>query len=198
VSDAAATVAGAPVRGSAASADASASGDFAAAVGAARAASAASGASPGTDTGTTPLPGVSSQIVSVLAPLRTSAGGTQTVTIVLHPDELGDVRATITVSGDQTTVRLVASTSEATSALRASLPDLQSGLSSDGQRSTILLGDPGSNGSTAEHEAQDGAAYEAGTPGAPSGPSPGAALSVGMRAPAIAGSATHHLLDVRI
>jgi flagellar hook-length control protein FliK len=79
------------------------------------------------------------------------------VTIVLHPAELGDVRATVTVNGDQTTVRLVATTAQGAAALKASLGDLQSGLGQNGQRSAVLLGDSsGSSGSKTGSGGSDG------------------------------------------
>src|SRR5262249_27380759 len=51
------------------------------------------------------LPGVASQLTTVLSPLRHGANGTQTLTIALHPDGLGAVRATVTIDENQLVVR---------------------------------------------------------------------------------------------
>jgi flagellar hook-length control protein FliK len=147
--------------------------------------------------GQSQLPGVASQLVSVLSPLRTGPGGTQSVTVLLHPAELGDVRATVTVSGDQVTVRLLASTTEGASALRSALPDLHSGLSQDGQRSTVLLGDPGAgDATTSKGETDGGATYESATPG--TAPAPLDTAPVAASAHPIATATVHRLLDIRL
>jgi flagellar hook-length control protein FliK len=98
---------------------------------------------------TTDVPGVAGQLVDVLSPPRPTAGGTYTVTIALHPDELGEVRATVTAGDDQVTVRLVASTGDGDDALRQALPQLHAGLSAGGQRTTVTVGGRG-QGSSAE------------------------------------------------
>ncbi|HUY30729.1 MAG TPA: flagellar hook-length control protein FliK [Acidimicrobiales bacterium] len=151
--------------------------------------------------GESTLPGVASQIVSVLSPLRTTPAGAQSVTILLHPAELGDVRATVTISADQVTVRLVATTSAGSDALRAALPELQSGLAHDGQSATVVLGDPGSgtswSGSHDPHDASDAARSDSGGEPQPGGDRaavpPPAGPAASHRAPS-----AHRLLDVRL
>jgi flagellar hook-length control protein FliK len=87
------------------------------------------------------LPGVASQLVTMLSPLRALPGGGQVVTIGLHPQELGVVRATIVASADQVTVRLDAATDAGRQALRQALPELGQHLSSTGQRAVVVLAD---------------------------------------------------------
>jgi flagellar hook-length control protein FliK len=126
--------------------------------------------------------------------------GTQTVTVMLHPEDLGDVRATLTVSNNEVTVRLVASTSEGANAIRSAMPDLQSGLSQDGQHSTVLLGDPsGGNAFGRQSDPEAGTAYERASAAASQS---GTGESVqSLSTPAVSGpgtTSTHRLLDVRL
>jgi flagellar hook-length control protein FliK len=79
------------------------------------------------------MPGVAGQLVDVLSPPRATAGGTYTVTIALHPEELGEVRATVTAGEDQVTVRLVAATGDGDDALRQALSQLHADLSVGGR-----------------------------------------------------------------
>jgi flagellar hook-length control protein FliK len=97
--------------------------------------------------GTTSLPGVASQLVSVIAPLRNSPGGTQSLTIALYPEGLGTVRATFTFDQQQLLVRLAPSSSAGESAIRAALPELHAGLSENSDRRPLVLVEPGSSGS---------------------------------------------------
>lgn len=157
------------------------------------------GAAPTPSSQSNQLPGVASQIVSVLSPLRTAPTGTQTVTIVLHPAELGDVRATVIVNNDQVTVRLVASTPEGTSALRSALPDLRSGLSADGQRSTVVLGDPGASSfGTGQGGPGSGAGYQAEPAVPPRLRSFDATAPLTAPEHTVARGTLHRLLDVRL
>jgi flagellar hook-length control protein FliK len=86
------------------------------------------------------LPGVTSQLLSVIAPLRQTPAGGQTLTIALHPAGLGEVRVSMTVTDGQTTVRLIASTPEGANAIRGSLGSLESGLSDGRQQAHVFLG----------------------------------------------------------
>jgi hypothetical protein len=121
------------------------------------------------ETAPSQLPGVASQLVSVLAPLRSAPSGTQSLTISLHPADLGSVQATVVLHDGMLTVRLVASTPAGAAALHASLPDLQHGLEEGGQRSSVQLGDPGSgnlgNGSPGSGDpGSSGSQYATGQP----------------------------------
>jgi len=93
------------------------------------------------------VPGVAGQLVSVLSPPRPAAGGTYTVTIALHPENLGEVRATVTAGDDQITVRLMATTGDGDDAIRQAMPQLHAGLSIGGQRTTVTVGGQGGGGS---------------------------------------------------
>jgi hypothetical protein len=98
------------------------------------------------------LPGVASQLLSVLSPLRSSVVGTQVLSVVLHPEHLGDVRATVASNGDQVVIRLVASTSQGSAALRAALPDLREHLGDSSARTVVFLADgDGANGESQRH-----------------------------------------------
>ncbi|MHB1776966.1 MAG: flagellar hook-length control protein FliK [Acidimicrobiales bacterium] len=102
------------------------------------------------------FPGVASQLVSVLSPLRALPGGGQAVTIGLHPEALGEVRATIVTVADQVTVRLEASTDAGREALRQALPDLGQHLSSNGQKAAVVLADGKPGGGPGGQAAGDG------------------------------------------
>ena len=110
------------------------------------AASAVTGASV-PQSASTSLPGVASQLLTVLTPLRTTAGGTQSITIALHPEGLGDVRATMAINDGQLVLRLSASTPEGSAALRAALPELHNGFDSAAQAPRIVLSDGSGGGS---------------------------------------------------
>jgi flagellar hook-length control protein FliK len=83
------------------------------------------------------------QIVTVLAPLRSSPDGTHQVTIGLQPDGLGNVKATVTVSAEQVVVQLAADNDHARDALRQALPLLQHELAGDGSSATVLMSNEG-------------------------------------------------------
>jgi flagellar hook-length control protein FliK len=87
------------------------------------------------------LPGVASQLVTVLAPIRPVPAGGHTVTIALQPEGLGAVRATMTANDDQLVVRLSTASATAEAAVRAALPELHASLTSGHQEATIVLAD---------------------------------------------------------
>ena len=143
----------------------------------------------------TQLPGVASQLLSVLTPLRAAATGTQSVTILLHPETLGDVRATVTSNAQGVLVRLAASTPEGTAALRSALGDLHSGLSDSAQNAVVLLSDGGSgerHGHSPQHAAPE--SFAPASAGVLSGPRQAASVSALVR-PHLDGA---RLLDIRI
>jgi flagellar hook-length control protein FliK len=80
-------------------------------------------------------------VVTVLAPLRSSAEGVHEVTLALQPEGLGTVRATMTVGPQEIRVRLSADSESAQQTLRESLPQLHQELGSGGARTTIWLND---------------------------------------------------------
>ena len=131
---------------------------------------------------------------------RPTAAGTYTVTIALHPEELGEVRATVTAGEDQVTVRLVAATGDGDDALRQALSQLHADLSVGGQRTTVTVGGRGGDVSTGwtagqptadgqadgRPDAEDAAANGASTGDAPAGRDgrrPGRRSPTGRRAP---------------
>jgi len=83
------------------------------------------------------------QIVTVLAPLRSSVDGTHEVTIGLQPDGLGNVKATVTVNAEQVVVQLTADNDAARDALRQALPLLRHELGGDGSAATVLMSNDG-------------------------------------------------------
>ena len=85
------------------------------------------------------LPGVASQLLTVVAAPRATPSGGQTVTVSLHPAELGDVRVSMTIADGQATVRLLAATPAGLEAIRSSLGELQSQLSSNGQQAQVSV-----------------------------------------------------------
>ena len=90
-----------------------------------------------------PPPSPTQQIVTVLAPLRSSADGTHEVTIALQPDGLGNVKATVTVNAEQVVVQLSADNDQARDALRQALPLLRHELGGDGSAATVLMSNDG-------------------------------------------------------
>jgi hypothetical protein len=158
---------------------------------------------------TTDMPGVAGQLVDVLSPPRPTAGGTYTVTIALHPDELGEVRATVTAGEDQVTVRLVAATGDGDDALRQALSQLHADLSIGGQRTTVTVGGRGDDAPTGwtagqptadgqadgRPEPKNGAAANGAsvgdTPAGRDGPPTGSTVADGT-------TGTERLIDVRV
>lgn len=102
------------------------------------------------------LPGVSSQLLSILSPPRPSLLGGATVSIALHPESLGEVRVSMTVNDAQTIVHLTATTPEGATALRASADDLRQDLSSDGHQASVFVTD-GNAGNSAQGSDQHAA-----------------------------------------
>lgn len=146
------------------------------------------------------LPGIASQLVSVLSPLRVSPGGMQSITLVLHPEALGDVRATVTATGNEVVVRLAASTSAGTEVLRAALPTLHSDLRDVSQRAVVVLTDANPNGGTfgdrnpsADQQPAHHQTSRVAPNGVPDAPPIAAAPVLDA-----ARSATNRLLDIRI
>jgi flagellar hook-length control protein FliK len=83
------------------------------------------------------------QVVTILAPLRSSDDGTHEVTIGLEPEGLGTVKATVTVSTGQIVVQLGTDNDQARDALRQALPLLKSELGGDGTSANVLLSNGG-------------------------------------------------------
>jgi len=86
-----------------------------------------------------PPPTPAQQVVTVLAPLRSSDDGTHEVTIGLEPEGLGTVKATVTVSAGQIVVQLGTDNDQARDALRQALPLLKHELGGDGSSASVLL-----------------------------------------------------------
>jgi flagellar hook-length control protein FliK len=115
------------------------------------------GAAPSSATGLSPLPSPAAvapptpgqQVVTVLAPLRSTEDGSHEVTIGLEPEGLGTVKATVTVSAGQVVVQLGTDNDQARDALRQALPLLRHELGGDGASANVLLANDG-------HSAPDG------------------------------------------
>ncbi len=147
--------------------------------------------------------GVAGQLLAVLGPLRTSPAGAKSLTLLLHPAELGEVRATLSVADGQVSVRLVASTADGAAALRAALPDLRSGLGSAAGPAVVVLSGAGSGaaspgpGSSGGWTGHPGPPPRPGSSAPPGPPAEGAVVAV-VEPPGGAGTAgRHRILDVR-
>jgi len=152
----------------------------------------------GTATGTQrELPGVASQLLNTISPLRLAPNGAQSVTISLHPAELGEVHVAMNVLNGQMTVRMTAATPEGAAAIRSSLGDLQSQLSENGQSATVLLDGNGLSGG------QYGAGQQTWTSGqfakqtAPNSASPMSFSEDASEIVATPSSSPDHLIDIR-
>jgi len=100
-----------------------------------------------------PPPTPAQQVVTVLAPLRSSPDGTHEVTIGLQPEGLGTVKATVTVSAGQVVVQLGTDNDQARDALRQALPLLKHELGGDGASTSVSLSNDNQPGrqATAQH-----------------------------------------------
>jgi hypothetical protein len=144
------------------------------------------------------LPGVASQLVSVVSPLRAGADGTRSISVALHPAELGDVRVAVTTTDETVVVRLAAATEAGHDALRQSLPDLQQHLSGDAARTTVVLADAGGGDPDRGSSSPGPPAFSDGSGGSlPSSARPaGSGVPATVAAPGTGSGA--HLLDVRL
>ena len=140
------------------------------------------------------VPGVSSQLLTVLSPLRATADGRSTITIQLQPEGLGVVQATITQSPTQTLVHLVASTADGQAAIRSGLGDLRQGLSGGGHQADVLLT---GNNTPGDGRSGNGPAHQ---PSAPRQPAPRTTAPVAAGLAALTSSAIAHsgALDISI
>lgn len=156
------------------------------------------------DTSTTPpsahvLPGVASQLVRTIAPLRQAPDGTQSVTISLHPADLGAVHVAMTLQDGHTLIRISAATSEGASAIRSSLQELETKLSEDGANTTVILEGQTTTAGNSGGNAQDARSWRS-APSPPQGTTntslktQSSVASVGTPS-AIPSS---HLIDLRI
>ena len=148
------------------------------------------------------LPGVASQLVSVIGPLRNGSDGSQSLTIALHPEGLGTVRATLNLDDGQLLIRLAPSSPAGESAIRAALPELHAGLSEDAPRPTVVLVQPGTAGSEQGGQQQGTPAGSGETARHSAGVRDGEGLARGGAPTAGAatrpGTTTSSLLDLRL
>jgi flagellar hook-length control protein FliK len=107
--------------------------------------------------------GVPDQIVQVLAPLRSAKDGDYTLSLQLHPAELGPVTVHVEVHQGVLSVHLVADQAQGHDALHGSLADLRTQLQASGVRTgDIGVGTPGSalsqqgNGGQPRHQPHSG------------------------------------------
>lgn len=70
-------------------------------------------------------PAVSVQLVAAVGPLKLSADGVQTLTMMLHPADLGSVQVRAELRDGVVSLQLIGSTDIGREALRAALPDLR-------------------------------------------------------------------------
>ena len=116
-------------------------------------------------------------------------GGSYNVVLNLHPPELGQVQATLTLRGDQLQVDLSPEHAAAHDALESALPALREHLAQGGVEVDVTLGDPGGahHGASAGEGTEQGsdrvggeddeadASLSPATPTAAAGPRPGRA-----------------------
>jgi flagellar hook-length control protein FliK len=92
-----------------------------------------------------PEDSVPQQVLTVLNPLRTGDDGSQSVTLALQPEGLGNVQATLSVVGEQVSVSLWADSATGHAALSQTMSQLHSQLSDGSERQvTVDLADFGS------------------------------------------------------
>ena len=85
------------------------------------------------------------QMLTVLNPLRTSDDGSQFVTLALEPEGLGNVQATVSVTGQQVSISLWTDSATGHAALSQTMSQLHSQLSDGTDRHvTVDLADFGS------------------------------------------------------
>ena len=87
-------------------------------------------------------PGLAAMITRPLA----KGNGEYSVTVSLHPPQLGEVRALVSVKGDTLQVTITPDKQIGHAALEASLSDLREQLSQHGGQVDVQLGQPGSDG----------------------------------------------------
>lgn len=102
-------------------------------------------------------------VVLDTAPLTTSisgmlnrGNGTSSVLLNLHPPELGQVQARLSLRGDLLQVELSPEHAAAHDALESALPSLRQHLAQQGVEVDVTLGDPGAAGQGGRHEGEAG------------------------------------------
>ncbi len=120
-----------------------------------------------TASASSPDDSVSQQVLTVLNPLRAGDDGSQSVTLSLQPEGLGNVQATVSIVGEQVSVSLWADSATGHAALSQTMSQLHSQLSDGSERHvTVDLADFGSaQPDPRQGQTPDGHAA-AGTPGA--------------------------------
>lgn len=145
------------------------------------------------------LPGVASQLLQVISPFRQGPNGSQSVTVSLHPMELGEVHVSLTVLNGETSVRLIASTPEGAAAIRSALGDLESQLITSGQRVHVTFDASNLSGGQQGTDARqwtEGRSHRR-SPTSPSGAITSAAESVTAIPRNSSVTPTEHLIDIR-
>lgn len=102
-----------------------------------------------------PVP-VAAQLFAHVTPLRLSADGVQTLTVMLHPQDLGAVQVRAELRDGVVSLQLIGSTDIGRDALRAALPDLRRDLVSAGVTTgSVDLGSTMSDTGTFSGQASD-------------------------------------------
>jgi flagellar hook-length control protein FliK len=101
------------------------------------------------------------QIVQVVAPLRTAKDGDYTLSLQLHPAELGPVTVRVDVHQGVLSVHMMADNAQGHDALNQSLNDLRSQLEAGGVRTgDIGLGSRSAGQQMSQQQAQQGAQHQ--------------------------------------
>jgi flagellar hook-length control protein FliK len=109
---------------------------------------------------------VPAQVVRMLAPLRVAADGDYTMSLQLHPAELGDVTVQVAVRAGVLSVVLQADDAAGHDALQGAMPDLHHQLRIDGMRVGDVSLLPLASPAPAQASAQNGqSSHQFGQPG---------------------------------
>ena len=112
---------------------------------------------------------VAQQLAAPLVRLRAAGDGSHTLTIALHPADLGPVSVHVRLIGDAMTIQLASANQSAHDALREALPQLHqelqaAGLSSEGLSLQLNGQATGDSAGSAAHSPATPARPAAGTP----------------------------------
>lgn len=83
---------------------------------------------------TSDVPSVGDQLVTAISQVVSSEDGTHEISLALHPEGLGTVKATVSVGPDEVVVRLNTDNQQGHDAIRQNLGDLREQLGENGSR----------------------------------------------------------------
>jgi len=119
----------------------------------------------------TPAQPVGSQLAQPVAVLASRPDGVHTVTVVLHPDDLGPVQVQVTVRGGSVDLHLAGAHEHGRAALLEALPDLRRDLQGAGISCSRMDVSRDTGGSWTSHQQSAGQSWQQGSQ--QRGPAPG-------------------------